>query len=334
MNIFIHPCFDHAYELSPLVLVDVGARGGLKQDWLPARRHLRLIGFEPDEQEYQRLKDLLTASRSTDLVFNTALHNQRGTITLQVARDGGLSSIYRPNRPFLDRFPEAARFDTVETRTVAADTLDQVLAAHGITDIDFIKADTQGSELLVLQGADAILDSTAVGVEVEVEFTPVYSEQPLFADVDAYLRHKGYQLFDLRPCYWKRARGRDIGGPYGQLIWADALYLKSVPTLCRSIASMTPAGQKSKLLRAISVSLLYGYFDYALELSDSAGDLFDPTERALIDRSLRDQGAQEGPLPKFPGRHRLALASRRLWKLFVQKDDAWSVSSPDLGNLR
>ncbi|MGH9373168.1 MAG: FkbM family methyltransferase [Vicinamibacterales bacterium] len=332
MDVFIHQRFDGIYRRHPLVLVDVGARGGLKSNWAPARRHLRLLGFEPDHREFSRLMDRARSSGGSDKYFNTALHNRPGPITLHVARDGGLSSIFRPNRDFLDTFPEADRFDTVDVRQVEADTLDNVLAADGVTDVDFVKADTQGSELHVLQGGSNVLAASVIGVEAEVEFAPIYSDQPLFADVDAFLRSLGYLLFGLRPCYWKRASGRAVGGPRGQMIWADALYLRSIPHLQRSIATLEPAAQASKLLRAISVSLLYGYFDYALEIARQSGDVIDPEDRAMIEAQLREAGGHQGPLARFPGRRRLAIASHWLWKVLVQRDDAWSVSDAKLGN--
>ena len=333
MDVFIDPRFADLYRQHPLVLVDVGARGGLKSNWSRAQRHLRLLGFEPDEREFNRLVASTRAADSSNAYFNTALHNRRGALRLNVARDRGLSSIFEPNREFLDAFPDASRFDTVDVQQVEADSLDDQLRTRQITDVDFVKVDTQGSELLVLQGASTALTSSVVGVEVEVEFSPIYRDQPLFADVDTFLRGLGFLLFDLRPCYWKRAAGRSLGGPRGQVIWADALYLKSLPALRAGLAPLTPELRKSKVLRAISISLLYGYSDYALEILRVASDVFDADERGAIERHLRESGGPAGVLSDFPGRRHLAAAFHRLWKLCLPRDDAWSVSDAEIGNL-
>jgi FkbM family methyltransferase len=330
MDVFIDPRFDDVYRRHPLVLVDVGARGGLKSNWSPARRHLRLLGFEPDKREFGYLVDRTGAQKDSSTFFDVALHHRRGPLQLHVARDRGLTSIFEPNRGFLDSFPDADRFDITEIQQVEADTLDNQLRAHEVNDVDFIKADTQGSELFVLEGASCALASSVVGLEVEVEFTPIYKGQPLFADVDHFLRGLGYLLFDLRPCYWKRAAGRGIGGPRGQIIWADALYFKSLPALREAVAKLDPALQESKLLRALSISLLYGYCDYALEITREAGDVLAPDERATIEQRLRESGGRQGR--KFPGRRHLAAALHRLWRLCLQRDDAWSVSKATLGN--
>jgi len=328
MNVFVHAQFDAIYRERPLILADVGARGGLKKNWQVARPHLRVLGFEPDVQEYTRLVTQHPQQPGGDAVFNVALHSQAGTITLNVARDAGLSSIFEPNVDFLRAFPDADRFDILDRRAVATDTLDHVLAAHGITSLDFIKVDTQGSELGVLEGASQSLETAVLGVEAEIEFAPIYKNQPLFADVDRYLRGLGFQLFDLRPCYWKREGGRTAGGPYGQIIWGDALYLKSIPALRQLLDALSPGERKAKLLKAISVALLYGYADYALEMAHDLGEALTADERGLIDAALGSDTAS----PVVPGRRQLASALHKLATAVREPNDAWSVSDPDLGN--
>jgi FkbM family methyltransferase len=333
MDIFLDPRFSEDYTQHPLVLVDVGARGGLNRNWAAARQHLRVIGFEPERQEF----DALTARHATDAgaprVLNVALHNAAGPVRFNVARDRGLSSVFEPNRAFLDAFPESARFDIVDVQEVAGDTLDHVIDVAGETEVDFLKVDTQGSELLVLQGAANTLASKVTGVEVEVEFTPIYRQQPLFADVDAYLRERGFLLFDLRPCYWKRAAGRAVGGPRGQIVWADALYLKSGDALAAMVAAFPSELQRSKVLKAITISLLYGYHDYALELARQSGGALGDTDRRTIESLLMSAVSGGGALQKMPGRRHVASALHRLWRVVRQRGDDWSVSKPRLGNF-
>ena len=332
MNVFLHPRFDAVYQQHPLVLVDVGARGGLKSNWLPAQPHLRVIGFEPDKAEFDRLVGRTHREAEQFRFFNTALHKERGVLKLYVTKDRGLTSIFEPDRAFLDAFPEADRFETTGIAEVHADTLDHVLESGGVTDVDFVKADTQGSELFVLQGGDQTLSESVVGVEVEVEFAPIYKNQPLFADVDTYLRQLGFALFDLRPVFWKRAAGRGLGGPQGQMIWADALYLRTLPSLRELIDSRDRTVRKPKLLKALSTSVLYGYYDYALEIVGHVSDVLVADERVTVEEQLRTAAAGADPMPRFPGRRQVAAAARRLWKLSADRNDAWSISDAELGN--
>jgi len=332
MDIFIDPRFADEYHRHPLSLVDVGARGGVKSNWAAARKHLRVLGFEPDRREYDRLVARAQGSAPPAEYFNVALHDRRGSVPLYVAKDRGLSSIFEPDRSFVDAFPESARFDIEEVQHVEVDTLDNQLAARGIDDVDFIKADTQGSELFVLRGGSRALATSGLGVEVEVEFTPIYRDQPTFADVDTFMRGLGYMLFDLKPCYWKRASGWTLGGPYGQVVWADALYLRSAASLRQTLEGTPQARRKSKALRAVSIALLYGYADYALELTASAAGVLTADERRLIEQRLREGGERHGPLPLFPGRRQLASVLRRMWRVCRVPNEGWSVSDAAVGN--
>ncbi len=333
MDIFLGPQFSEEFRQHPIQLVDVGARGGLNSNWAEARRHLKVLAFEPEKQEFDKLSERAPDEERSTLVVNVALHASQQPLRLNVARNRGLSSIFTPNRAFLDSFPDASRFDTVDVAEVPADTLDNVISARGIRDVDFIKVDTQGSELLVLQGAAGALASMMVGVEVEAEFAPIYEGQPLFAELDSFMRGLGYVLFDLRPCYWKRTAGRGIGGPRGQIIWADALYLKGMPALHAAIAALPAELRHSKMLKAISVCLLYGYYDYALELTRHSGATLTDAERQVIESTLRRTGTSAGRLDHVPGRRQLAGALHRLWRISRRQGDAWSVSKPRLGNF-
>ena len=332
MSVFIHPRFREIYDRDPLVLVDVGARGGLRPNWKPAEAHLRLIGFEPEAEEFARLDARSRQDGGRTRFFHAALHEAPGRLTLYIARDRGLTSIFKPNRSFLDSFPESDRFDTVATSEMDVDTMDAVLARAGVDAADFIKVDTQGSELLILRGAERLLRTRTVGIEVEVEFSPIYTDQPLFADVDAYLRPLGYTLFDLRPVFWKRKDGRALGGPQGQMVWADALYLRTPQSLGELLAGLVPGRRAAKLLKALSASLLYGYVDYALELLELSPGILTDDERRAAREALLDIGKDASPVPSFPGRRQVARAAKRLWKLSAERNDAWSISDAELGN--
>jgi len=136
------------------------------------------------------------------------------------------ASFYKPNFDLLKNFPNPSRFDVVRTVKVKTDTLDSQLTKHAIQDIDYIKLDVQGHELAILKGGERALQK-AIAIEVEVEFAPIYIDQPLFTEIDAYLNTQGFVLAAFPNLEtWKH-------GNREQLIWADALYLKNPDLLDR-----------------------------------------------------------------------------------------------------
>jgi FkbM family methyltransferase len=331
-DIFFGAPLSGVYAAKPLTLVDVGARGGLQPNWKAAREHLRVIGFEPDPQEYARLSHAGDATGRT-LYIDSAAHRERAELTLNVGRNAGTSSLLEPNLAYLSRFPEAERFDVVRRVSVKVDALDELLAARGIDGVDFLKIDTQGAELAILEGARRTLTS-AFGVELEVNFAPLYVDQPSFGALDALLRDSGLQLMDLRPAYWKRALGARYGGPKGQLVFGDALYLKTEEALQERLARLAdPDEQRGVLLHALSISLLYGYADYALQLLHPNRGLLDPAHAVHVERELKADVRWSTRLPHFRGRGWLSHFFYRIHRLLYPTHGGWASGGRHLGNV-
>ncbi len=341
MNIFLTPELAVYYQQHPLVLIDVGASGGLPDRWKRAATYLHALCFEPDERAYAQLRR--TANSPSVRYVNHALHKEKGILDLHLAKQQANSSVFQPNHNLLMRFPEAERFDILRTIQVVVDCLDRQLQENGVSDPDFIKADTQGSELFVLQGGKLALSNTIFGLEVEAEFIPIYRDQPLFADLDTFLRGFGFHLFDLRPVFWKRSHGRNVGGPKGQIIYADALYLRAPEAFVQLLDRMAdPEARKAKLLRAISICLLYGYLDYALEILEFASSVLPEGERRLAEQALTAGRTDRDRIPHFRGRRRIADIFHFLWRLFdpvqaqpvVQyfQERGWATGLRTLGN--
>ncbi len=121
-SIFIEPIFTDLYSKNPLVLVDIGASGGFASNWKPASKYLKVIGFEPDEREFA---NLMNKNDQKVLYLNTALYNRAQEIQFFMNRKQQTSSVFEPNRSFLDQFPESHRFDVMKIAKMKTDTLDR-----------------------------------------------------------------------------------------------------------------------------------------------------------------------------------------------------------------
>ena len=200
-------------------LIDVGARGGIHERWEPFHALIDVRAFEPDEAECGRLNALKHAYRIR--YYPNALGERDGeSATLHITRAPGCSSLYEPNMGLCLQFPYGPNLEVVSGVPVTLSRMDSVCADFKP---DVLKIDTQGTELAILRGAGALLDSAAV-VELEVEFVPQYIGQPLFADVDTFMRSRGFMLRGLKRSYWrqKEHHSHSFGG---QLFHADVLYL-------------------------------------------------------------------------------------------------------------
>jgi FkbM family methyltransferase len=105
------------------------------------------------------------------------------------------------------------------TLTVRVDTIDNFCEQNNINEIDILKLDVQGGEMLVLEGAIQMLSSKKINVIfMEVEFIEIYENQPLFHDMTVFLAKYGYRLFGTYNTQWLES---------GQIAWCDAIYLRA-----------------------------------------------------------------------------------------------------------
>jgi protein O-GlcNAc transferase len=220
--------FELLPDLPMLEILDVGAAALIDQapcyaDLVNAG-HGRVTGFEPDlagcvalNQRFGRPHRFFPKFVGTGQPAKFYETNTPFT-----------GSLYPPNQKLLALFSnldEVTRLERVrDVETVRIDDIPD------IEDVDFFKIDVQGSELDVFRGAERALDA-AVLVQTEVEFVEIYRGQPLFADIDAHLRSRGFWFHDFiglsratfkpRPTVVPRHERQAL-----QTVWSDAIYVK------------------------------------------------------------------------------------------------------------
>ncbi|MEG4071187.1 FkbM family methyltransferase [Microcoleus sp. Pol14C2] len=255
-----------------MTVCNVGSRKVTSEDdysqkgWEIFAPHLTIYGFDVDADACEASNTALEAQpiNYTEKHIPLALANSVGESTLYVTKDPMCSSLYPPNEPYIERFsglPELVNLDFyvgIETTT-----LDEFCKSEGIEEIDFLQIDVQGAELQVLQGASQILGKSILAVQAEVEFSHLYKNQPLFADVDIYLREQGFTLFDLD----KTSRLRSISPirstvRAGQLLDGEAFYFRDLIDDSLENNLKTP----ERILKLACIADILNFPDYTLEL--------------------------------------------------------------------
>jgi FkbM family methyltransferase len=182
-----------------------------------------LVGFEPQAEGHASLN-----ARKSDL--ETYLPYAVGDGTpgiLKVCQAPGMSSLFTPEPRILNTFPLFAHFGKVlkeipiETRTL--DSISEIEA------LDLLKIDVQGSELSVFRNGSSRL-STAVAIQTEVSFVPLYKNQPVIGDIDLALRALGFipHMFAninkrmILPVHY----ANNLYAAMNQLLEADIVYVR------------------------------------------------------------------------------------------------------------
>jgi len=314
---------DTLLKNNQLVIVDIGASGGIDPRWGETTEFYKGILFEPDPREYDKLQK---NHEGNLIVLNSALSDSKKEVEFHLCKKQMVSSIYPPNFDFLNKFPDAERFNVEKIIHLNTDTLDNQLKKEGINEVDFIKIDTQGYELSILKGSSGCIENV-IGLEVEVEFEPMYIGQPLFSEVDSYVKNRGFELIDLKRYYWKRNNNKNTGNSKGQIIFGDALYFKS-PEQILSISSIS----QEKIVRAIFVYLSYGYIDLSqVLLNDANNNLFEEEVYILLLNILKKY-EKEQIINSYRVRRKLGLIFHKLSK-FIEQGDDYSGTDRLIGNL-
>ena len=130
-----------------------------------------------------------------------------------------------------------------------------------------------------------------------------------------------FQLFDLYPCYLERKAGKKCGEIKGQMVFADAIYLKDIENFEMILAGIQDDNfQKSKILKSLSVCILYNHYDYALEIFNRNKNLFSKEEIKMIIKKLEGNKTISSILgdiiPNFPGKGKISNIFWMMWKIF------------------
>lgn len=175
-----------------IVHLDVGASGGPIAVVKKYSRFFNMILCEPVPKEVEPLLE------KGYKVIPKALYKEVGEVTLFETRLPYGSSIYKPQGPYLDFYnPDPnylSLYDTVRTTSVQCSTISKELSDLKVTEIDFLKLDTQGSELDILKGLGNYRPLVIIS---EIEYLPLYHEQPTAYEVCQYIFNLGYIAFAL-----------------------------------------------------------------------------------------------------------------------------------------
>jgi FkbM family methyltransferase len=249
-------------NLTPCVrIIDVGALwlGETCQVYRPLLRsgNASVVGFEPFADECESLNQRF--AKQNHLYLPYAIGD--GTKHLfYICNFPMTSSLLEPDLSVMNLYHDLPQYCQVTSlREMETHRLDDI---KEIGPVDYLKIDVQGSELEVLKGARRTLQDTLV-VHTEVEFAPIYRNQPLFAEVDQFLRGHGFMFHSFMAM-----EGRPLESfgktcpPKGntqQLLWSDAVYV-------RQISGWDHLRTDSLLKLAVILHEVYKAYDFSARL--------------------------------------------------------------------
>ncbi len=226
----------------------------------------RLIGFEVDEVLCEEM------NRETGDAFHyyaQPIGGVNGEVDFYETVHPMCASLLEPNHAFIEKYND---LDVMRLQTISkvnTQTLDSFVEDNDIGQIDFIKIDVQGAELDVFKNSESVLQSVAL-IVTEVEFVPIYTDQPLFGDVNDFLSQKGFmfhKFLSLQGRALKPTIYQNNAAFPSTIMWADAVFTPNIFELDKH--------SKNKLLKTAVLAHLYGSLDVSYHMlkvfDDAAG---------------------------------------------------------------
>lgn len=196
-------------------------------DYFP---HSKIIGFEIDK----RVCDKMNSEASEGIKYYPyALGKANEKKKLYNTQAPMCTSLYKPNEKLISLYNNldfAYLKNETEIETI---TLDNFISKNSIDNLDFIKIDTQGSELDIFNGGKNSLKNV-IKIICEVEFVPIYEDQPLFGDVNKFLNENGFMFNKFLGLSGRALKplilNKDLNKA-SQHMWSDAVFIKNIEVI-------------------------------------------------------------------------------------------------------
>jgi hypothetical protein len=225
---------------APPVLVDVGANGGILPTWKNIARHSIGLGFEPDRREADSLapaqREFLRWIFSGQIVVSDLHAHQT---QLYLTRVPVCSSTLPPKAEELANWSFGDSFHVVGTTTSPASSLTSVLAEHGLNHLDWLKCDTQGTDLRIFQSLPSGRRHQLLVVEFEPGIMDAYEGEDKFHTLLKVMEGEPFWLVKLEvqgvprgnPAMLRQKLGPRWAKLYARLGkrspgWANVVYLR------------------------------------------------------------------------------------------------------------
>jgi FkbM family methyltransferase len=180
-------------------VIDVGANEGQYGEMLRSNGYTgRIVSFEPVSATYNRLAERSRSDPNWQ-VHNMALGSEKQTLEIKIMGGDQFSSLLSMNTYGRDKFEDQAVVKGIESVPVERlDTkLDELI--EGIPEPRiYLKMDTQGYDLQVLEGASGCL-SRLLALQSEIALRPIYEGMPDYLTALAKYNSLGFRITSLIP---------------------------------------------------------------------------------------------------------------------------------------
>lgn len=169
------------------VIFDVGANIGQSaksfKEWFPQSI---IHAFEPSPSTFEQLSHACVSMPNVHL-NRLGVGSNKGSFTFFENELSDISSFLEPTELLWGRVKDRKPIEII--------TIDDYVGEHGVTNIDFLKIDTQGFDFEVVKGCAKLCARNAVQlIQMEVNFENFYKNLPQVDEIMRYLFDRNFKL--------------------------------------------------------------------------------------------------------------------------------------------
>jgi len=179
-----------------LVALDVGAQGGFLNGSIFSKKYNSFFApvlVEPLPNEAEKL-----IKRNYKVIAKGLWSTNCRKKLYVLDKRPGSSSMYKPNQTAFELYnfkkKDHKLFDVSEEIDIECTTIKESLNKFNIKNLDFLKIDTQGSELEILKGLG---EYSPLMMKIEVQIVPMYENVPDWTELLNHLYKQSYMV-----CEW------------------------------------------------------------------------------------------------------------------------------------
>jgi FkbM family methyltransferase len=285
------------------VVVDVGASAGAPHAWMPFARHAVYVGFDPDLREMRETNggDFLRAFVFNEAVAGEGSGPRPGPTRFFLTRAPQCSSTLRFDPAVVGNYLNAGRFEIEREVEVTTTTLRGAMDRLGLTAVDWLNVDTQGTDLRVIRSLGDAALGRLLAVDAEPGLRGAYVGEDLFGDVHRYLLGRGFWLASAAVKGYPRIRERTLAAleardpavtqefvvgavPYSPG-WVECRYLRTI----ESLAAAGDRFDRREYLLLWAFALCGDHTGFAADVAMTYAERYGPDANAafILDTVLR-----------------------------------------------
>lgn len=187
-------------------VLDVGANNGGYGKMLRKGGYAgALLSFEPLAEAHRELTLAAMGDAAWQVAPRMALGSSSGEIEINIAGNSTSSSILPMQACHETAAPQSRYVGSEKVPLARLDNIKHPFVKRGKNVL--VKIDTQGYEMPVLLGAEALLPSV-LGIQLELSLVPLYEGQVLYREMIDWLEGKGFELWSVMPGFVDPGSGR------------------------------------------------------------------------------------------------------------------------------